>query len=189
MEAPRNAITKLLTDAQAADRQLTDRLVPLVYDELRAVAHQHLDREAAPSLSTTELVHEAYLRLADSDQVGRKGRAYFFAAASQAMRRILIDRARRRSRLKRGGGRPPITLDGQGAVDGFADEILDLDLALSRFESVDPRAARVVECHFFGGMTLDEVAEAIDVSLRTVKRDWSTAKAWLSRALQEIRAT
>jgi len=185
MAATPEDVTGLLVQSDPADREVTNRLIPLLYDELRAIAHRHLDREARPSLCTTELVHEAFLRLADADRVGSRGRAYFFAAASRAMRRILVDRARRRGRLKRGGGRRPITLDNQVAVDSFAEELLDLDRALARFQVVDPRAARVVEYRFFGGMSMDEIAEATNVSRRTVMRDWSTARAWLYRALQE----
>jgi RNA polymerase sigma-70 factor (ECF subfamily) len=186
MPTTREAVTRLLTQPHEPVRDPTDELIPIVYDELRALAHHQLSLEAGPrSLCTTELVHEAYLKLADGDRVGSKGRAYFFGAAARAMRRILIERARRRSRLKRGGDRQRITLDAVGTVDEFAEQLLDLDLALGRFERIDPRAARVVEFHFFGGLTMKEIATAIAVSPRTVKRDWSTAKAWLYRALQE----
>jgi RNA polymerase sigma-70 factor (ECF subfamily) len=180
----REAITQLLAARGDTGLDISDRLVPLLYEELREIAHRELRKERGPrTLRTTELVHEAYLKLADDSAVGSKGRAYFFAAASQSMRRILIERARRRKQIKRGGGLERVTLEGVPAAADFAEWLLDLDRVLDRFARIDPRAAQVVECRFFGGMTFDEISEATQVSVRTVKRDWSTARAWLAAEL------
>ncbi len=180
------AVTALLRSADDADADLTDRLLPLVYDELHAMAHQHLARERRDhTLSTTALVHEAYLKLVDQSQVGRRGRTYFFGAAAQAMRQILVDYARRRNRQKRGGGQAPVTLkETVVAVDGFATDLLDLDEALERLAVLNPRQGRVVECRFFGGLNVEETAEVLGVSRSTVKNDWAVARAWLYRRLR-----
>lgn len=160
--------------------------VALLYDELRALAHRHRAREGGQAtLHTTELVHEAYLRLADDERVGSRGRAYFFGAAAQAMRRVLVDAARRRSADKRGGGFERVTLGADAvAVDGYAADLLDLDRALSALETEHPRLARVVELRFFGGLSVEDTADALGVSPRTVKGDWALARAWLHRALE-----
>jgi RNA polymerase sigma factor (TIGR02999 family) len=177
--------------AEGLPADAVDRLVPLIYDELRVMAHRHIARERRDAtLQTTELVHEAYLRLVDETQVTRRGRAYFFAAAAQAMRRVLVDRARRRSAAKRGGPPPlgaaaPIDVEETGgAIDAFAAELLDLDAALERLAALDPRQARVVECRYFAGLSVEETAEALGVSPRTVKSDWAVARAWLYAALR-----
>jgi len=163
-----------------------DDVFPFVYDELRSMARSHLARERRnPTLDTGALVHEAYLRLVDETRVASRGRAYFFAAAAQAMRRVLVDAARRRSAVKRGGGARPITLEeGHVSVEEFASELIDLDRALDALAREHPRLARVVECRFFGGLTTRETAEAMEISERTVKYDWSMARAWLHRALK-----
>jgi RNA polymerase sigma factor (TIGR02999 family) len=169
-----------------------ERLVPLVYAELRRVAHRALAAEpAGHTLSTTGLVHEAYLRLADQTRVEWANRAQFFALAARAMRRVLVDYARRHQAARRGGARRrPVSLEDAEAGDAGAlavaargDELLALDEALERLAAVDARAARVVECRFFGGLTEAETAEALGVSLRTVAGDWLMAKGWLYRAL------
>jgi RNA polymerase sigma-70 factor, ECF subfamily len=159
--------------------------VALLYDELRELAHRQLAREGgSPTLQTTELVHEAYLRLADDDRVSARGRAYFFAAAAQAMRRVLVDAARRSGAARRGGDLARVTLgEEHAAVDAYASDLLDLDRALDELESDSPRLARVVELRFFGGLSVEETAEAIGVSPRTVKGDWALARAWLHEAL------
>ena len=164
-----------------------DAILPDVYRELRALAHRHLRRDrGARTLQTTALVHEAYLRLADAPRVAAKGRAYFFGAASRAMRQILVDYARRRNAQKRGGGVRPTGLDGkQIAADALAADILGLDEALERLAAFAPRQARVVECRFFGGLSVEETAAALDVSARTVKHDWALARAWLYGVLHE----
>lgn len=163
-----------------------DRLLPLVYDELRGMAHGYLLRERrGHTLSTTALVHEAYLKLVDRTRTPIESRAYFFGAAARAMRQVLVDRARHRMRQKRGGGQRPVTLEERHLLaDHFAADLLDLDEALRRLAEIEPRAARVVECRFFGGLTVEETAEVLDVSSRTVKRDWIMAKAWLYRELR-----
>lgn len=182
----RTTVTALLQAARDGDPDVLDQLVPLIYDELRAMAHRHLAAEHGPrTLQTTALVHEAYLRLADQTQATARGRAYFFAAAAQAMRQVLVDRARRRNAQKRGGGETPLSLDAQQiAVDSFAADLLDLDRALTALAARNPRQARVVECRFFGGMRLAETAEALGISPRTVHNDWMVARAWLYHALE-----
>jgi RNA polymerase sigma factor (TIGR02999 family) len=162
-----------------------DVVFPEIYDELRAIARRQLARESGnATLNATAVVHEVYMLLVDQTRVTSRGRAYFFAAAARAMRCVLVDAARRRKALKRGGGADPITLvDHQVAVDGFAAELLDLDEALDRLAREHPRPARVVEHRFFGGLSSEETAEALGVSKRTVKYDWALARAWLHRAL------
>lgn len=167
-----------------------DRLMPLVYDELRGVAHRQLGAEpTGHTLSTTALVHEAYLQLVDQSRTEWQDRAQFFAIASRAMRRILIDYARRHRALRRGGrpdGAPPIPVSLDVAelpVAGRAEALLALDAALDRLGQVDPRVARVVECRFFAGLTEEETAVALGVSRRTVSREWVVAKGWLHQEL------
>jgi RNA polymerase sigma-70 factor, ECF subfamily len=181
----RSHATALLATADSGDGAALERLVPLLYDELRAMAHRQLVRERRnDTLQTTALVHEAYLKLVDDTRVTRRGRAYFFAAAARAMRQVLVDYARRRNAEKRGGGARLLSLDeDQVAVDEFAGELLDLDRALAQLAELNPRHARVVECRFFAGMSVEETAEALDLSPRTVKYDWALARAWLFDAL------
>jgi RNA polymerase sigma factor (TIGR02999 family) len=152
----------------------------------RVLARRQLAREgSAQTLQTTELVHEVYLRLVDQTQVTRRGRAYFFAAAARAMRQVLIDRARRRQAVKRGGGQGALDLDQASiAVDAFADGLVDVDAALEDLARLSPRQVHVVECRYFGGMSVAETAEALDISPRTVKSDWALARAWLYNALR-----
>jgi len=171
-----------------------DRLIPLVYAELRRIAHRQLASEpAGHTLSTTALVHEAYVRLADQTRTDWINPAQFFALAARAMRRILIDYARRHQAARRGGPhRQSISLDDAEAgpdadalsVATRGDELLALDEALERLAMVDPRAARVVECRFFGGLSEAETARALGVSTRTVARDWLIARGWLYRSLR-----
>ena len=151
------------------------------------MAHRQLARERHNhTLQTTALVHEAYLRLIDQTRVTQQGQAYFFAAAAQAMRRVLVDYARRRKRKKRGAGEPPLSLDeNQIAVDAYAGELIDLDRALERLAALNPKYARVVECRFFAGMTVKETAAALQVSYRTAENYWALARAWLHDALRE----
>lgn len=164
---------------------MNDDLVPLLYDELHRMAQRQRAREGRqPTLHTTELVHEAYLRLADDPRVQQRGRAYFMGAAAQAMRRVLIDAARRRAADKRGGDQVRVTLgDDVASVDAYASELLDLDRALTGLEAESPRLARTVEYRFFGGLTVEETAAALEVSPRTVKADWALARAWLVDAM------
>jgi len=154
------------------------------------MARRRLARERhRGTLSTTALLHEVYLKLVDETRVPMKSRAYFFGAAARAMRQVLVDAARRRRRLKRGAGEVPVELEESHlAVDGCAAEVLDLDDALRELVRVYPRQAQVVECLFFGGLSVEETAQGLDLSPRTVKRDWALARAWLFRRLKGIRA-
>ena len=177
--------TALLRTEDPAELPPLDELVGLVYDELHKLAHWQLAREHRNvTLQTTALVHEVYLRLVDDSGVSRRGRAYFFAAAARAMRQVLVDAARRRGAAKRGGGAPFMTADwDSGSVDAYASELLDLDRALEDLGRRNPRHMQVVECRFFGGMSVVETAAALDVSPRTIKADWALARAWLFRVL------
>lgn len=167
-------------------RDSLDSLLPLVYAELRRIAHAHLGRERpGHTLSTTDLVHEAYVRLADQRAVALE-RPRFLTTASTAMRRILIDYARQHQAVKRGGGATVISLDeALVAVDESSEMLVALDDALTRLAAVDARHAQVVECRYFGGLTEDETAEALQVTARTVRRDWVKAKEWLYRELRD----
>ena len=182
----RSQATALLERLDSGEPPTLDQVVPLIFDELRDIAHGLLFREHHNvTLQTTALVHEAYLRLVDDTRVTVRGRAYFFAAAARAMRHVLIDAARRRGAAKRGGEAPLVSLDDDGAlVDAYASELLDLNRALDELELRNPRQMRVVECRFFGGLSVDETAAALDVSPRTVKADWAFARAWLHRVLR-----
>lgn len=173
-------VTRLLRAARAGDDEALHRIVPLVYDELRSLARRHLHRErAGHTLDATSLVHESYVRLAGSAALGASDRAHFLAIASRSMRQVLVDHARRVSAQKRGGEWQQTTLgDAAGAatVTLDAQELIALDDALA---SLDARQRRVVECRFFGGMEEADIAAALDVSERTVRRDWVKARAWL----------
>lgn len=185
--AERRADTaRLLRDAESGATS-TDALFPVLYEELRVLARRQLAGEASGhTLRTTALVHEAWIRLADGNGVGPRGRAYFFGAAARAMRQVLVDHARRRQSLKRGGGERALTLEEDGvAVDAAAGELIDLDRALEELAARNPRHAQVVECRFFGGLDVEETAAVLGVSERTVKADWAFARAWLRRALRE----
>lgn len=175
----------LLNGADSGESPALDELVPLVFGELREMARRQLAREHRNvTLQTTALVHEAYLRLVDDARVTSRGRAYFFAAAARAMRQVLVDAARRRKAAKHGGGATFVTLgDESGGIDAYASELLDLDRALEDLGRRNPRHMQVVECRFFGGMSVEETAAALGVSERTVKADWAFARAWLHRAL------
>lgn len=176
-----SAATDLLIQASAGDSSALAQVFPLIYEELRHLAHRQLLREAeGRTLSTTALVHEAYLRLIDQTRVQWSGRAHFMAIAATAMRRILIDRARQHRSQKRGGQyrRVPLESVDLGAEDR-ADVLLALDAALDRLRQLNERQARIVECRFFGGMTEEETAEALGIGLRTTTRDWAKARSWL----------
>jgi RNA polymerase sigma factor (TIGR02999 family) len=179
--------TELLLRAGAGEASAVESMFPLVYDELRRIAHRHLARESTGrTLGTTELVHEAYLRLVDQTRVQWADHAHFLGVAAVAMRRILVDRARSRGALKRGSARVPISLDSVDiGTDERAELIVALDEALDRLRALDERQARVVECRFFGGMSEGETAEALGIAQRTVTRDWAKAKSWLYRELFE----
>jgi RNA polymerase sigma factor (TIGR02999 family) len=165
-----------------------DELFPVVYDELRRVAHRALARERADhTLTTTALVHEAYLRLAAQDAARWNDRSHFLALAATAMRRVLVDYARRQKRLKRGGDLRAVTFtDAMQLADERADALLALDDALARLARLSERLAGVVECRFFGGMTAEETAEALQITTRTVERDWRKARGWLYDELRGV---
>ena len=166
-------------------RESLDAFAPRLYQELRSMAHRQLTGERDDhTLSTTALVHEAYLKLAKLDHIEWRNRAQFCAEAARAMRRILVDYAMRRRAAKRGGDRVQVEMrDSYAMTDEQVDRILALHEALEEFEREWPRPARVVECRFFAGMTIPEMSEALDVSEATVSRDWQLARAWLNRAL------
>ena len=183
-------LTAVLVEVQEsgeAGRPALDRLVPMVYGELRRMAHAQLVYDGNRlTLDTTGLVHEAYLKLVDGSRAPVKSRAYFFGAAARAMRQVLVDAARRRGRDKRGGGERPVGLDEMPvAVDVLAEELVELDEGLERLARTHPRPAEVLECRFFGGLSVAETAEALQVTERTVNRDWSFARAWLRRELTQ----
>jgi len=173
-------ITRLLDEYANGNRAVLDELMPMVYAELRRLAHSFLARERKEStLQTTALVHEAYLKLIGQRTVDFKNRGQFFALAAQAMRRILLDSARSRTAEKRGNGLK-ISLDDIGEISGNADvRLIELDTALNELEKFDPDQARIVELRYFGGLTIEETAEVTAVSPATVKREWAMARAWL----------
>jgi RNA polymerase sigma-70 factor (ECF subfamily) len=171
----------LLAAHAQGDRAAFDRLVPLVYDDLRRMARAQLRRRKRfDSLDTAALVHDAYLRLADQAQVSWRDRGHFFAVCALAMRQIVVDRARRRLRIKRGGDQIVVPLDAEHEPHRRGvTEILDVDLALEKLAAQDPRLARVVECRYFAGLNDAETADALGVSVRTAQREWFKARAWL----------
>jgi len=178
-------VTGLLDDWSRGDRRAFDRLLPIVYGELRRIADRQLRHERADhTLQPTALVHEAYLRLINQRSVDWRNRAHFYGVAAQVMRRILVDHARRRAAGKRGDGAQRVALE-EAAEATKANEIpvLALDHALTRLEQVDPGLAQIVELRAFGGLTIDEAAHVLKVSASTAKREWRTAKAWLTREL------
>jgi RNA polymerase sigma factor (TIGR02999 family) len=161
-----------------------DQWVVQLYDDLRILARSHLRRErTGHTLSTTGLVNEAWLRLSQQHSLGQLGRADFFTAASATMRRVLVDSARTRMRAKRGGGSDAVSLDDVASVLSIeeAEELVALDAALERLQGMNPRGAQVVQCRFFAGLTLEETAEALGISAKTVQREWVTARAWLRK--------
>jgi RNA polymerase sigma factor (TIGR02999 family) len=168
-----------------------EELIPLVYDELRRLAHRQLRGERTNhTLQTAELVHETYLRLVDSSRVQWQNRAHFLAVAAQSMRRILVDAARSRQSLKRGGEQTRVALDAELTIAGAPNvDVVALDDALESLSRMDQRRSRVVELRFFGGLTVEETAAVLDVSPETVMRDWKVAKAWLFKQLNPAKPT
>lgn len=185
-------VTVLLKQLAGGDRQALGELVPLVYEQLRVIARRQMANEpAGHTLDATAVIHEAYLRIAELDRIQWVDRAHFFAVASQAMRRVLVNHALSRKAQKRGGDRHRVDVEldelpDMDAVDAL--QVVALDEALERLATVDERQVRVVECRFFGAMSIEETAAALDVSVATVKRDWAMARAWLNRELSETRA-
>jgi RNA polymerase sigma-70 factor (ECF subfamily) len=179
-------VTDLLIALRDGDRGAWDALLPLVYGELKRIARGKLRLERADhTLSATALVNEAYLKLVQVDRLHGQSRAHFLAIAALAMRQILVSHARRRKRVKRGGGALHVSLSEAADFPAAeADRILDLDTALHELAVLNPRHARIVECRFFGGMTIEETATALDISPATVKRDWTILRGWLQRELE-----
>lgn len=179
-------VTQLLIASRGGDPSALDRLLPLVYDELSQIAHRHLRRQpAGQTLNTSALVHEAYLKLVDQTVASWHDRTHFLATAARAMRQILVDYARRRMAAKRGGGARHLALDDVDvAVEEQAAFLVGLDEALTRLSAVNERLGQIVEYRFFGGLTEEETAAALNLSDRTVRRDWIKAKAWLRLELQ-----
>jgi len=187
----RRRVTQLLTDAPDGDAAAVDELFALLYDELRAIAHRQRRRwQGDDTLQTTALVHEAFLKLVDQDRIAAESRAHFLGIAACAMRHILCNYARDQRAQKRGGGIAHVVLH-ESKANAVASNVpsepmgvlVSLDEALRRLEQVDPRQSKVIECRFFGGLTIEETASALGVSLRTVKRDWAMAQAWLHREM------
>jgi RNA polymerase sigma factor (TIGR02999 family) len=180
----RTTVTELLADLRAGRPDAFDRILPLVYQELRRTARRELAVRPSDTLSTTALVHELYLKFSRSQHTDWHTRAHFLGVAAVAMRHILVDRARRRTAEKRGGAHAAITLDDAlVAIDTQAESLLELHEALDHLATLNPRLARVVECRFFGGMTEQETAEALSITERTVRRDWVKARGLLYQAL------
>ena len=201
---PDNRITELLIAWSGGDSGALEDLTPLIYEQLRRLAARHLKREpAAQTLQTTGLVHEAFLRLVDQRSPRWESRAHFFAIASKLMRRILVDQARARLAEKRGGGKANLSLDLSATLEGLGEHLLleahgdageqaaragliGIDAALTRLDALDHRQAQIVELRFFGGLTVEETAQVLEISNATVKRDWMMAKAWLARELADV---
>ena len=182
-------ISRLLEDWGQGNQEARDALIPLVYDELRRLARRYLRRERPDhTFQSAALVHEAYLRMAQQDAAPLNNRAHFFAVAAQLMRHILVDHARNRQAAKRGGGEAKLTLDTGIALPSKPEiDLVALDDALTRLAELDPRQSRIIEMRFFGGLSIEETAAVLDVSLATVKREWSSARAWMRRELSKDR--
>lgn len=191
MKSGSKQITQLLLAWGNGDQRALEELMPLVYDELRKMAARHMRRQnPGHTLQTTALVNEAYLRLIDSSQVRWQNRAHFFAVSAQLMRRILVDFARQRQNLKHGGGARKVSLDEALVVSPERGaDLLALDEALNRLAALNARQAQVVELRYFGGLSEEETAEALKVSLRTVQRDWNLARLWLYKAVMSDERT
>jgi RNA polymerase sigma-70 factor, ECF subfamily len=185
MTRPSHQVTKLLKDWSEGDSSAADKLMPLVIDDLRRLAHNYMRREkAGHTLQTSALVNEAYVRLVDQSKIQWESRAHFFGIAARLMRQILVDQARRRNFAKRGGGAIRVSLNEATAVaEEQSANVMALDEALKNLESIDPRQSRIIELRFFGGMSIEETAEALKVSPGTVMRDWTFARAWLRKEM------
>ena len=177
----------MLRDWSDGDQSALDKVMPVVYQELRRLAHHYMRNERADhTLQTTALVNEAYMRLADYKKMRWQSRAHFFAVAAQVMRRILVENARSRNYAKRGGGAQKVELDEAALVSaGRSAEVIAVDESLIELESWDARKGRIVELRFFGGLSIEETSEVLKVSPTTVQREWRSAKAWLHRAIRE----
>jgi RNA polymerase sigma factor (TIGR02999 family) len=182
---PSQQVTQLLADWSGGDSGALEKLIPLVQPELHRLAHHYMGREAiGHTLQTTALLNEAYLQLVDDPKRSWQNRTHFVAAAAQLMRRIMVDHARERRALKRGGGALKVSLDDAALVtERRSEELLALDEALQELAVLDPRKSQIVELRYFGGMTIEETATFLKMSHRSVEREWTMAKAWLYRAL------
>lgn len=178
-DAGSHEVTQLLISWSDGDRSALDKLLPLIYRSLQKIAHTHLSRErSSHTLQTTALVHEAYLKMVDQTSVHWKNRSHFFAVASQAMRRILVDYARKQFAEKRGGQK--VSLEGiEASTVNFDKNLIALDEALNELERIDSGQSRIVELRYFGGLTVEETAEVLQISPRTAAREWAMARAWL----------
>lgn len=187
MAASQIEVTQLLLDWGSGDKAALDKLVPVVYQELRRLASYYMRRERpGHTLQTSALVNEAYMRLIDYKRMHWQSRAHFFAVAAQAMRRILVEHARKRHFAKRGGGAVQVSLDEAATVSQKqAADLIALDDALTSLEAIDPRKGRIVELRYIGGLNIEETAEVLGISPATVQREWRAAKAWLYREIKK----
>ena len=186
METSTGEVTRLLQDCSDGNRDALDKLLPLVYNELRRLAHSYLSHERPDhTLQTTALVHEAYLKLIDQRSVNWQNRAQFFAISAQAMRRILLDNARRHTAAKRGSGGQKISLDEVATLSGDSanESLIALDLALQKLETIDAAQSKIVELRYFGGLTIEETAEVLKISPSSIQREWTVARAWLYKTI------
>jgi RNA polymerase sigma factor (TIGR02999 family) len=188
---PPSQVSQLLVNWRQGDEGAREALIPLVYDELRRLARRHLRRERPDhTLQSAALVHEAYLRLIRQDQPQWQNRAHFFGVAAQLMRHILVDHARNRAAAKRGGGAPRLSLDPELALPQTRNvDLVALDDALNQLAGLDPQQSRVVELRFFGGLSIEETSVVLGISPATVKREWTTARAWLQREIKNKETT
>lgn len=186
MQHAENYITKLLNDYSSGNRIVLNEILPLVYNELRKISSKYLrDEHRNHTFQTTELVHEAYLKLIGTENISWESKAHFFGIAANSMRQILVDYARKWNAFKRGSGEIKLSLeDAPTIATENNDQILALDIALNKLGSLDERSSKIVEMRFFSGLTIEEAAEALNISVSTAKRDWNFAKAWLYRAME-----
>lgn len=184
---PSEEVSLLLSNWSDGDAEALDKLIPVVYEELRRLAHHYMRHErAGHTLQTTALVNEAYMRLADYKKMRWQSRAHFFAVAAQVMRRILVEHARSRTYLKRGGGAQKVSIDEAAIVsEGRSAEVIAVDDALKELEAWDSRKGKIVELRFFGGLSIEETAEVLKISPTTVQREWRSAKAWLHNSISQ----
>lgn len=179
-------VTLILQETREGSEKAYKKLFPIVYEQLKDIAGMRINRERNHTYSKTDLVHEAYFQLIDINNVEWKDRAHFYAIASRCMRRILIDYARKKKAKKRGGEEEAVTfVDELMEVDQQVDDLLNLDDALRKLEELNPRLSDIVECRYFGEMTIEDTAAALDISVSTVKRDWAKARGWLYKELKD----
>ncbi|MHC4943315.1 MAG: sigma-70 family RNA polymerase sigma factor [Planctomycetota bacterium] len=182
---PRGEVTRLLAELCAGNEKARDKLFPLVYDQLHALAHHYMQRQnPGHTLQATALVHEAYLKLGGEQEGNWESRMHFIRVAARAMRSVLVDHERKKQAHKRGGAlqREPL-VSAEELIDAPAPSLVELDMALTRLGKIDPQCGQIVELRFFGGLTVEETARALNISARTVKREWRLAKAWLKREM------